>query len=122
MREGGTGGDQTWVRIVGGGGDVIRSRGPKHNCGEGSVSKTGDVVMGEGGVGNTGCKSRRESGGGVTNVNEIREVTWKEKQTPCSLVIDIKVGGVGCEAVIDSRAQVTVVSRRLWDVVGKGAC
>ena len=26
---------------------------------------------------NTGCKSKRESGG-VTNVNEIREVTWKE--------------------------------------------
>ena len=67
---------------------------------------------------NTGCKSRRESGGGV---NEIREVTWKEKQTPCFLVIDIKVGGVGCEAVIDSGAQVTVVSRRQWDVVGKGA-
>ena len=59
-------------------------------------------------------------GGGVTNVKKIREVTWKEKQTPCSLVIDIEVGGVGCEAVIDSGAQVTVVSRRLWDVVGKG--
>ena len=28
---------------------------------------------------------------------------------------------MGCEAVIDSGAQVTVVSRRLWDVVGKGA-
>ena len=54
--------------------DVIRSRGPKYNCREGSVSKAGDVVMGEGGGGNTGCKSRRESGG-ATNVNEIREVT-----------------------------------------------
>ena len=31
------------------------------------------------------------------------------------------MGGVGCEAVIDSGAQVTVVSRRLWDVVGKRA-
>ena len=32
-------------------------------------------------------------GGGVTNVKKIREVTCKEKQTPCSLVIDIEVGG-----------------------------
>ena len=106
----------TWKEI-----HAIRSRGSKNKCGEGSVSKMGDVVTGEGGgVDNTGCRSRRESGG-VTNVNEIREVTWKEKQTPCSLVIDIKVGGVGCEAVIDSGSQVTVVSRRLWDAVGKGA-
>ena len=105
----------TWEEI-----HAIRSRGSKNKGGEGSASNMGGVVTREGGVDNTGCKSRRESGG-VTNVNEIREVTWKEKQTPCSLVIDIKVGGVGCEAVIDSGAQVTVVSRRLWNVVGKGA-
>ena len=105
----------TWKEI-----HAIRSRGPKIKSGEGLASKTGDAVTGKGMVNNTGCKFRRESGW-VTNVKEIREVIWKEKQTPCSLVIDIKVGGVGCEAVIDSGAQITVVSRRPWDVVGKGA-
>ena len=44
---------------------------------------------------------------GVKTPPVIREVKWRENSTPCSLVIDIKVEGVDCEAVIDSGAQVS---------------
>ena len=57
---------------------------------------------------------------GVTTLSVIREVIWGENSTPCSLVIDIKVEGVDCEEVIDSRAQVSVVSRNFWKSMGRG--
>ena len=84
--KGGQVGIKPGCELMGEGRDAIRSRGSKNKCGEGSASKTR-----EGEVDNTGCKSRRETGG-VTNMNEIREVTWKEIHANKSRGSEIKCG------------------------------
>ena len=60
------------------------------------------------------CRMRGDIG--VTESKEhiephVMEVKFRERVAPCSLVIDVCMGGVPCEAVIDSGAQVTVINK-----------
>ena len=69
------------------------------------------------------CRTRGDIG--VTESKEhiephVMEVKFRERVAPCSLVIDVCMGGVPCEAVIDSGAQVTVINKEIFGKL-KGA-
>ena len=62
---------------------------------------------------------------GVTESKEhiephVMEVNFRERVAPCSLEIDVCMGGVPCEAVIESGEQVTVINKEIFDKL-KGA-
>ena len=80
------------------GGLVPNNTGGDAGRGEQVGMTPGCELTREGGVDNTGCKSRRESGGGVTNVNEVRKVTWEEIHAIRSRGSKGGVDNTGCKS------------------------
>ena len=64
-------------------------------------------------------KQDKERGHGSDLGVQIQEIKFREEVSPCSLVLDVHVGGKVCEAVIDSGAQVTVLNRRVFEGLEK---
>ena len=60
-------------------------------------------------------KLDKESGGDMDDVVEMREVMVRTGNKGCTLVIDLTINNHCVEAVIDSGAHVTVLSRRFYD-------
>ena len=66
------------------------------------------------------CKGDGE-GGQTKGMHEqelegvVQEIKFREDTSPCSLILEVQVGDRVCEAVIDSGAQVTVLSRGVFE-------
>ena len=60
-------------------------------------------------------KLDKESGWAIDDVVEMREVIVRTGSDRCTLVIDMTINNHYVEAVVDSGAQVSVLSRRLYD-------
>ena len=60
-------------------------------------------------------KLDKESGGDMDDVVEMREVMVRTGYDRCNLVIDITINNHCVEAVVDSGAHVSVLSRRFYD-------
>ena len=64
-------------------------------------------------------KLDKESGGDMDDVVEMREVMVRTGNDRCTLVIDMTINNHCVEAVVDSGAQVSVLSRWSFVVVLK---
>ena len=60
-------------------------------------------------------KLDNESGWVIDDVVEMREVMVRTGSDRCTLVIDMTINNHNVETVVDSGAQVSVLSRRLYD-------